>query len=464
MFNLKRNKARVAGDIPAEDIEGKGKVLSLRALTIPIFIEFLLLMLMGNADVFMMSMYSDYAVAAIGVSNQVLHFAVVMFGVISSGSTVVQSQYMGAGKTSAIKRVISTGIITSTLIGLVISLVFVLFHVPILSGMQLYDHVRAYAHTFVMIVGGFLFFQGIISQITATLRTAGFAKDTLYITISMNLINIMLNYVAIFGLGELVPVTGVIGVATATATARGFGVLFAFIVLFKRIGNPFTRTGVVKRTIFYSRKILRIGIPGAGENMSYTGYQLVVTNMITIMGTTALTTRIYARTLNMFMFLFALSIAQASAIVAGNLMGAGKLDELYKMCLRNVKLGVLVSFSTALVFYFFSAPLLGIFTDDPDVIALGGTIFFVYLFIESGRVLNMVIINCLRASGDVKFPVQMGIVFMWGVGVFFSWFLGLHLGLGLLGVVIAQALDECIRGLVMLGRWRGKRWQRNKLV
>lgn len=458
---IQKMTATEAGEFQATD---KGQVLGLRALMVPIFIEFLLLMLMGNADVFMMSMYSDDAVAAIGVANQVIHFAVVIFGVISSGSTVVQSQYMGAGKTSGIKRVIATGIITSTLIGVVVSLAFWLFHVPMIAGMQLYSHVRGDAHLFLLMVGSTLFLQGMISSVTASLRTAGFAKDTLYVTIGMNLINIVGNGVAVFGIGETVPVTGVWGVALATVIARGCGVLLAFYVLFKRLGNPFSRTRLVYRTAYYSRKILKIGIPGAGENLSYTGYQLVVTNLITLMGGVALTTRIYTRTLNMFMFLFALSIAQASAIVAGNLMGAGKLDELYQMCLRSIKLGVMVSVATAGVFYLFAEPLIGIFTDDPAILQLGSYVFFFYLFIEAGRVLNMVIINCLRAAGDVKFPMYMGIIFMWGVGVLFSWVLGIHLGWGLIGVVVAQTLDECIRGLVMLGRWRSKQWQTNKLV
>lgn len=448
-----------------QKINEEGKVLSLAALTWPIFLELLLLMMMGNADVIMLSIYSDYSVSGVGVANQIIQFAVVMFGVISSGAVVVQSQYMGAGKNSALKRVTATAIITSFAIGIIISLAFVFFYefILTLAGMSLYDNVLEYAHTFIVWVGGFIFFQGVLSTITALLRSYGFAKDALYINISMNIVNIIGNYVSIFGFGGIEP-TGVLGVSISTVISRGFGFFLAFIILFKRVGNPFSLKGIVKRTLFYSRKILRIGIPGAGENLSYMAYQLVVTNIITTMGGIALITRIYTRTLNSFMFLFALSIAQSGAIIAGNLIGAGKLDELYKLCLKNVKIGVIVSVSMAGIFYIFGELLLSFFTDNPEVITLGSQVFFMYLFIEAGRVFNMVIISSLRAVGDVKFPVYVGIVVMWGIGVGMSYFLGIVMGMGLLGIVIAQALDECIRGFIMLGRWRSKIWQSNKLV
>lgn len=73
---------------------------------------------------------------------------------------------------------------------------------------------------------------------------------------------------------------------------------------------------------------------------------------------------------------------------------------------------------------------------------------------------NLVIISALKGAGDVAFPVRIGLFSMWGIGVFFAWFFGLHLGYGVLAAWLAVAADEWVRGLIMVQRWRSGRWQR----
>ena len=69
----------------------------------------------------------------------------------------------------------------------------------------------------------------------------------------------------------------------------------------------------------------------------------------------------------------------------------------------------------------------------------------------------------LNAAGDVRAPITVGILFMWGIAAFGAWLLGIHLGWGLVGIWTAMAADECTRGLVFLWRWRSGVW-RKKLV
>lgn len=84
------------------------------------------------------------------------------------------------------------------------------------------------------------------------------------------------------------------------------------------------------------------------------------------------------------------------------------------------------------------------------------------IFLEIGRATNLVVINSMRAAGDVKFPTYLGMASMWGVSVVGGYILGIAFDLGLVGIWIAMAMDEIVRGIVVLirwihGGWRGKR-------
>ncbi len=101
---------------------------------------------------------------------------------------------------------------------------------------------------------------------------------------------------------------------------------------------------------------------------------------------------------------------------------------------------------------------LSIFTSDATVYEIARPIFYVSVIMEMGRILNIIIINSLRAVNDAKFPMLMAIISMWGVSVPVGTFLSLYMGMGLLGVWLGFCCDECTRGLVMLLRWKSKAW------
>jgi len=435
------------------------KKLSLFALTWPIFVEMLLFMLMGNMDIFMLSRHSDNAVAGVGVANQFLMMAITMFGLISVGSAVIIAQYLGAEKRSDARRVAGVSLYCSAVFGLIISIAFVFGRTLILDTMPaLYYEVREYADFVLLIVGGFIFLQGLLAGVNAILRSYGFTRDTLITTASMNVFNIVGNYIVLFGpLG--LPVFGVPGVAVVTVIARTLALFIAFYLLYKRIGNPFRKVPILAFPFRYVKQIAKIGIPGAGENLSYIGYQTFLTTVAASMGPVALATRIYARALNLFMFVLTLSIAQGGQIIIGHLMGAKEYDEIYKKCLKILKIAMFSSVAMAIVFNIFAEQLFGVFTSCPDIIATGRRVLLVFIFLEIGRSLNIVIIGSLRAVGDVKFPVFVGAGTMWGFGALGGFVLGVVFELGVVGIVMGTALDELVRGIIMLFRWRSRKWQ-----
>jgi len=187
-------------------------------------------------------------------------------------------------------------------------------------------------------------------------------------------------------------------------------------------------------------------------------------SLIGTLGTAALTTKIYTRSINFFILLFTISIANGGSIIIGQLMGAKEYDEIYKRCLRYLKYGITASALGATLLFFFYRPVLGLFTDSFEVFEIARILFFLGIILEPGRAFNIVIIGGLRATGDVKFPVLMGIIFQWGVGAFLGFVFGIVFGWGLPGIMVAALLDEWIRGIIMLFRWRSRIWQTKSLI
>lgn len=443
--------------------ETNTKKLTLFALTWPIFIEILLHMLMGNADILMLSQYSDDSVAAVGVANQILFMLIVMFGFIATGTSILVAQYLGAKNRALAAEVTVVSIGANLLFSVAISVVVFLFSSKLLLMMDLPPELLSEADSYLKLVGIFSFIQASVITIGATIRSYGFTRDAMYVTIGMNIINVIGNYLFIFGPFGI-PVLGVDGVAISTVVSRTLGLMVITFLLFKRIEEPLPFRKIFSLPIEHLKNLLKIGIPSAGEHLSYNTSQIVITYFIVMMGTEALTTKVYTQSLMMFIFLFSLAISQGTQIMIGHQIGAGKVEDAYKRCLKSLRLAIIISVATAIPIAFFSDTLLGFFTSNPDIIALGGTLILFTVILEPGRSFNLVVINALRAAGDVKFPVYIGICSMWGVSVTVSYILGIHFGFGLIGVWIAMILDEWLRGIIMLFRWRSRIWVNKSFI
>ncbi|SHM43372.1 MATE family efflux transporter [Gracilibacillus kekensis] len=439
------------------------KKLSLFTLTWPIFIEILLHMLMGNADTLMLSQYSDHSVAAVGVSNQVLSVVIVMFGFVAAGASILVAQNLGAEQAKTAGEIAVTSISLNLLFSLTLSLLLFVFSDFILNLMDLPNELLGEASTYMNIVGGFIFVQALIMTVSAILRSYGFTKDTMYVTIGMNILNVIGNYFVIFGPFGL-PVLGVEGVAYVTMFSRFIGFIILIFILIWRSNRQLPFTSFFRYKKKHVQDLLQIGVPSAGEQLSYNTSQMAITYFIAQMGTLAITTKVYVQNLMMFILLFSIAIGQGTQIIIGHMIGAGDIEKAYERCIKSLKIAILISTIMAIIFYSFSSTLLGIFTDDPTIIEKGMFLLLITIILEPGRAFNLVVINSLRATGDVKFPVFIGIASMWGISVTFAWFFGIFLELGLFGVWIAFIADEWLRGILMLRRWHSKIWVRKAFV
>src|SRR5699024_5372104 len=138
------------------------------------------------------------------------------------------------------------------------------------------------------------------------------------------------------------------------------------------------------------KKILQIGVPSAGEQLSYNASQMVITYFVAQLGTIAITTKVYAQNIMMFIFLFSIAIGQGTQIMIRQMSRACEHDEAYVRGLISLRISLIVSLSMAGLVIVFAKPLLAIFTDDLTTIKLGALLLFMTIILEPGPAFNLV--------------------------------------------------------------------------
>jgi len=259
---------------------------NLARLAVPIFIETLLIMMLGAVDTVMLSQYSDNSVAAVGVVNQLIMFAFLIFEVINIGTSVLCSQYLGARMHKNMVQVVGVSLILNLVFGLFVSAILHYGATSLLSMMGLRPELMEYGVSYMKIVGVFAFFQAISLTISASLRSANKAVYPMMVTVVVNILNIIGNYSLIFGKFGM-PALGVEGAAISTAFARGVSMVILFVILFRKHIPRFPLSYFCPFPFVELKNLLKIGVPSAGENMSYSFSQVVLTYFINMLGNEA---------------------------------------------------------------------------------------------------------------------------------------------------------------------------------
>ena len=435
---------------------------SLLKLTWPIFIENLLAMLIGNIDSIMLSNYSETAVGGVGNANQILNLLTLAFSIIASATGVIVAQYLGAKLLSKMNEIYTVSIFFNLVLSGLISLIILLFSGAIFNLMNVPADLLPDALSYMKILGGFIFLQACFNTFTQIFRSNGLTRIGMYISIFINILNIIGNYIFLFGPLSSLDL-GVTGVAISSVLSRVIALFIAFYLFHKHIGKLSLKY-LKPFPIDTLKKLIKLGIPTAGENISYDISQLFIMSFVNTLGIIAVNTKIYSTLLINFAYLYACSVAAATQIITGHLVGAKNFDGAYMRVLKTLKSAILISVLIAIINFLICPYTFKIFSAGEEVIKLGTTILIIDIILEFGRSVKLVVINSMRAAGDIKFPTYLGMASMWGVSVLFGYLLGIKLGFGLPGIWIAMAMDEWLRAIVVLIRWKKGTWRNKSIV
>lgn len=430
---------------------------TLLALAWPIFVEQGLRVLIGTVDTLMVSHLGDDAVAGLSVANQIVMLFIISFAFIGIGSSVVITHHLGAKDRQGADRISATAIATNFWIGFVVSVLVTIFSTPMLRLMQLQGDPLKFAVPFLAWMGGTLFIESMNVSIAATLRAHTHTRDAMLVALGQNILNVIGNCLLLFGMFGF-PKLGVVGVAISSVFSRVASCVALWIILRRRTGLRLGWRDFFRVKMANVRRVLHIGLPAAGENLSYWLAFMVITTFIARMGATELATQTYTLNINRWVILLNVSIGLGTEIIIGHLIGAGKFEEAYRELLRSLRIAFCCAIGGMIVLSLFAPWLIGGFTRNASIIVAGAFLIRMGLLLEPGRVFNVVVISSLRATGDARFPVIAGFFCMWGLWVPFAWFLGLKLGWGLKGIWISMICDEWTRGMLMYNRWRKRKW------
>jgi putative MATE family efflux protein len=439
------------------------KQFNLFRLTWPIFLEVFLFMLMGIVDTLMLSDVSDNAVAAVGTSNQVISIAILVLEVIGNGAAIVVAQYIGSRKVLEASRITAVAITLNLAVGLLLSGTFLLLGGYLMEKMHLQGEILTLAKSYIAIVGGAIFLQALINTLAAVIRTYGFTKETMFVSVFMNVIHVVGNYLLIFGHWGL-PQMGVQGAAISTIVSRLICAVIFFWLLYRVMEVRIQIQDYFRMTKKYIMQILKIGVPSAVEQVTYQLCQLVFVFYVTYLGSEAMASRQYANNISTFIYLFSIAIGMGTAIIVGRLVGANLKDQAYKRVWSSVKWAMAATLVMDILIIIFRVPLIGMFTDNPEIIRMASQVILLSFLLETGRTCNIVIINSLRASGDAKFPVYMGLISMVCMSLPLGYLFVFKMNLGLAGIWLAIAADEWVRAIIMYFRWKSRAWEKHSLI
>ena len=432
---------------------------TLLQLFIPISLETLCFMLTGMVDTIMLSSVGDAAVGAVGTANTYIGVFIIMFNIISSGMIAVMTQYIGANKPGIAYQAKQIGAIFNAILGILLSVFLFFFSGKVLELVGVAPMLMDYAKTYLEIVGGFCFLNALIPIFSSYLRAFGFSKHPLYATMTGNILNLVLNAFFLF-----VMKWGVAGVAIATVISRIVNLLINIIcsrILIKT--DMYTER---MKTFDIFKQIIRIGLPSAFETALYNIALTLTIRFLNQMDANGLnvTARAYAMQIANFSFCVGVSLAQANAILTGWHVGAKEYDKCDKQTKKAAIIGIIVATILESLFAIFSAQIMRLFSDDPEMVRLVGILLTIDIVLEIGRVSNLVFGQALKTSGDAVFPTVIAAIFMYLCMVLGTYVFGIRLGLLAVGAYIAMASDECVRAIFMFARWQSGKWRKKGLV
>ncbi|MCR5119702.1 MAG: MATE family efflux transporter [Lachnospiraceae bacterium] len=429
----------------------------------PMFLELFLNTMLNNVDTLMLSHYDEYAVGAVGNANIIMFMMNILFNVIATATSVVVAQYLGAKRIEKMNMIYTLAVAVNFVIGLTLSGVFCAANPLIMNFLNVSPEMRPYSMIYIYIVGGGGFITAVFNVMLQILRCNGYTKIGMWVSFAINVINIIGNYLFLYG-----PLTflkmGVAGVAISTVAARFIAVtvLIAFFYV-KSIGkislrylNPFPGKLL--------KKMIKIGLPSAGESLTYNLYQTTLLSFVNSMGNDSVNARTYCNTLISFAMIFSNASAMSTQIITGHLVGAGKSDEAYKRVFKTLRTSLPITIALASVNAILCRYTLRLFTSNENIIALGQMIMIADIFVETGRCLNMTFVSSLKAAGAYIFPLIMGLVCNWSLGLTTGYLVGVVIGVGVAGIYAGTATDECIRGLIVMYYWYKKKWLGKAIV
>lgn len=444
------------GPVIKKTEETKDKIKIILLLAIPAVAENFFQTILGFVDTLFVSRIGLAEVAAVGVTNVILAIYFAVFMAVGVAVNVYVANNLGAGKVERARHIAQQGIILAIILGIFFGGVTLFFAEPLLLLMGVEDAVLQAGSLYFKVVGIPSIFMALMFSLSSILRGAGDTKSPMKVSIVINLVNIVLDYVLIFGFW-MIPGLGILGAALATVIARVVGTVMLMNYIRKTEVIAF-RKDFWKPDWEHQRELLNLGSPAAIERLVMTAGQIVYFGFIVVLGTNTFAAHQVAGNLEVFSYMLAFGFATAATILVGRNIGAGD----YQSAKEYAKLSTYIAIGSMSVFgvllFFFGGWAGTLFTDNQQVIDDIDIALKIAAVFQPFLAVVVVLSGAFQGAGNTKFPMYLTTIGMWVIRTGTVYILAIQLGMGIAGVWIAIGLDIVFKAIVLWIRFSQDRW------
>ncbi len=444
---------------------------SVLRLAIPAVLEQVLVMIVGVISTMLVGRIGKEALSGVGIVNQTIAFILVLSVALSTGSTVLIARLIGQGNRDTAREAMRQTVVLGAIGFLVVSIICYFFASQIIHlffGKADVEVLRLATIYFKISMFGlpFLLVNTIIS---GNMRGAGNMKAPMFIAFLVNILNLSLGIILIFGLqipglGVNIPAYGVVGAAWAISISRAFGGILSIIWI--RTAEGPLRTPILKGfkiDLALLGRIGNVGMPAMFEQIVMQGGFLMIQIILSGQGTTTMAVMQIGNSVNSIAFIPVWGFGIAATTLIGQSLGEGRSEVAKKAGWEAMKLGVIISTALSAILFIVSPWLVGIYTTDPEVLSVG--IIAIRIFCISQPFLAVVVVlsGALRGAGDIKYVMFTGLIGIWGLRLLLTVGFYHFFQLGALSVWVAFTMDFLVRSIMYLIRFNKGKWQKIRI-
>lgn len=429
----------------------------LRRLILPLLVEQLLVMLVGMADTIMVSAAGEAAISGVSIVNDVNNLIIAILTAIAGGGSVIVTQYLGNQDKENTKLSASQLIMISFIISLVFGVLCVTFHSLILN--LLYGSVEMdvmdSAKVYFWITALSFPFLGVYNSSAALYRCMNRTNTTMKVSILMNIINVVGNFFCVYLLHM-----GAAGVAWPTLASR----VVASIVMLVLCFDQEAPISILWKDILTWKKdiisrILSIAIPNGVENGLFQLGKVIVSMFVATYGTMQIAANGVTNSLCVLCYTTEMAMQLAVVTVVGQCVGANDYDQAKYYIRKMLIMSAIMAVVNNILLYVVSPYALSLYTLKGETLAIAETILGMECFaVALLHAPAFVLPTCLRASGDAKYTMYVGVASMFAARVAGAYILGTVMGYGVVGTRIAMYLDWIVRIIFFAIRYKSGKW------
>lgn len=431
----------------------------------PAILRMMLQSLVGVIDIMMIGQLGSAAIASVDIGNRLVFVLIGTLMAMTIATTSLVAQYIGAGNHKMAGYIMWQSLLGGIIAAAFLALFGMIFAEKMLDLMMiLMDEADPFilleGSAYLRIVLASMVFALPMMVINAVLQGLGDMKTPLYIMVVTNIVNVLFNYLLIFGIGFF-PVLGVRGAAYGSALARICGCVIGLIVLIRgRTSIRLERHQVVWKLDWpILRNILRIGIPAAIEQLVRQSSMIVYTSLVAGLGTATLAANAITMNINSLSFMPGFGFGTAATTLVGQALGAGKNKLAYAYGKQTAFITTIILAVASVFMYLFVWPIADLYSNEPAVIRLAASSLRIFIIFQPLFGIFMVLAGSLRGAGDTRWVMYITAIGNWGIRLAFSLLFAFVLDMGLNGFWLAMGVDIVIRTALIIWRFRSGKWQ-----